>query len=127
MALYDDISDDSVKVDVDKLPSYFYTIQYDENILVPDYVFTDFKKFYDIFYILISDEQNEQNVLPGRLPIKDGFLKTKIPFLKTLLNCEQESVEYHQKLFEGAYKPSDTLIKEGLAEVENKLFEDFEN
>lgn len=125
MDLYDDISDDSVKVDIDKLPVYFYTIQNDQDILVPDYVFTDFKKFYDIFYILISNEENDKKVLPGRLPIKDGFLRSKIPFLKTLLNCEQESIEYHQKLFEGSYKPSDTLIKEGLSEVENKLFEDF--
>lgn len=126
MALYDDISDDSIAVDISKLPVYFYIIQSDEKDIVPDYVFTDFKKFYDIFYLLISNEENQQKVIPGRLPIKDGFLSSKIPFLKMLLNCEQESDEYHQKLFTGHYRPSDTFVEEGLMHVENKIFEDFD-
>lgn len=97
MALYEDIFDDDQRVPKIKYP-YFYVIvlKNNEHDAIPNFVFNDFKKFFDTYDLFSYQKKIEKF---GRLEPYSNVFSARLPLLKRFLNRQEESEKEYNKLF----------------------------
>ena len=120
MVLYKDIFDDSVKVKVKH--EYFYVMMNKDtnDTPVPDYVFPDFEKFYNMMHLITIVEPGNWKL--GKIEVKGDAFSARLPYLKNFLNRQEESLKDFEKTFENEKLPTDRFSKRELYEIELKLF-----
>ncbi|MEK7432840.1 MAG: hypothetical protein AABZ74_06895 [Cyanobacteriota bacterium] len=118
--LYEDIFDDSKKVKINYPYFYVIVLKGNEHDVIPNFVFSDFKKFYDTYDYFSFDKKVEKF---GRIQTKGNTFSARLPLLKRFLNRQEESLIEYNKYFEEEHvKITEFMEDSKIKEIEYEMF-----
>ena len=118
--LYEDIFDDNEKVKINFPYFYVIVLKGNEHNVIPNFVFSDFEKFFDTYDYFSFDKKIEKF---GRIPSKGNTFSARLPLLKRFLNRQEESLIEYKNLFQEKHiKITEFMEEQKIKQIEYEMF-----